>query len=331
MKHSDRNYIIAGIVIIEICTVTYLWQNLQTKQSVTKNALSVSTTKLQKDMLIFPAGSSAQYFYELKPNQTENEKPDWLPYTATHTTNNDGLHEQINYSTEKNVGNCRIMTIGDSFTYGSFVSTAENWTELLENRLNTEKPTPHINTYEVINLGIPGYDIQYALHRLRERGLKYNPDVVIWLLKDDDFNEIYELLAPKISDWSHVLTQEERKKYIEKDQNYYPEWTLAIDEINKIYNINTLLQQQDSFFESYLTDYSNFLLLITFPFTDIRYKALMQKWTDIRPKTAFTDSLTNIYLHNDYLPDSHPNKHGHEKIADYVFEYLQKNKLLCNY
>lgn len=330
MKLFNRNYIIICIVIIEICAIAYLWQYIQAKRTIAKNALDISATQLHKDDLVFPTDSSVRFFYELKPNQTEKEKPDWLPYTAIHTTNNDGLHERNNYPTTKDVKNCRIMTIGDSFTYGSFVNTSENWTELLENRLNTEKPTPDINTYEVINLGVPGYDIQYALHRFRERGLKYNPDVVIWLLKDDDFDEIYELLAPKISKWSQIITQEERKEYIEKNQNYYPEWTLAIDEINNAHNIDARLHQQNSFFEAYLTDYTNLLVLITFPFTDPRYDNLMKKWVGLRPKTVFTDALTDIYARNEYLPDSHPDKRGHKNIADYIFKYLQKNRLLCD-
>lgn len=329
MKQINRNYIIAGIVIVEICVVAYLWHGIQTKRTIAKNTLGVSTTKLRKDTLIFPAGSSLKYFYELKPDQTEKDKPDWLPYTATYTTNSDGLHERYNYPTVKDVESCRIMTIGDSFTHGSFVSTAENWTELLENRLNIEKPTPGVNTYEVINLGVPGYDIQYALHRFRERGLKYNPDVVIWLLKDDDFDDIYELLAPRMNELLTTITEEERKQYM-KDENFYPEWTIARDEMMQKYTRESVMELEDAFVSSLLTDYSNTLLLVTFPFTNNTHKDLMKKWASQRQKTIFNDEMTDIYSKKEYLLDGHPSKRGHQSIADFLFDFMQKYNLGCN-
>lgn len=330
MKPMYQKIIVYGVIIVQICIISYLWYGIRLKRTIPNNMLGVSTTQLHKNTLIFPTLSSALYFYEPKPNQTEEEHPNWLEYTATHTTNNDGIHDRYDYQVTTNTGTCKIMTIGDSFTYGSYVSTSENWTELLEDQLNASKPNSSIDAYEVINLGVPGYDIQYALLRFQLRGEKYNPDIVLWLLKDDDFSEIYELLAPKINEFSKMITPDERIERIDKHQDYYPEWTLAIDEMNKQYTIDELLDQEDSFFHPLLATYSNTLILVTFPFTNDRYKALMRGWASQRPKTVFTDTLTNIYANNNYLPDGHPDKHGHRAIATYMFDYLQNNSALCD-
>ena len=49
----------------------------------------------------------------------------------------------------------------------------------------------------MLNLGLYGYDIEYAVERFRVRGQKYDPDLIIWLIKDDDFFP-QEFLKPRV-------------------------------------------------------------------------------------------------------------------------------------
>src|SRR3990170_4440073 len=49
---------------------------------------------------------------------------------------------------------------------------------------------------EVINFGVPMYDIEYTIERFLNRGMKYNPNLVIWFVNGWNFNEINELRIP---------------------------------------------------------------------------------------------------------------------------------------
>lgn len=45
-------------------------------------------------------------------------------------------------------------------------------------------------------MGVGSYDIQYTIIRFYKRGLKYNPDLIIWYLNNWKFINIYELIHP---------------------------------------------------------------------------------------------------------------------------------------
>lgn len=83
----------------------------------------------------------------------------------------------------------RIFALGDSCTFGG--SWNESYPALLERLLNSGL---HGQRFEVINAGVEGYNSEYALNRLREEILKYQPDMVViyigWndLMKNDPAN-----------------------------------------------------------------------------------------------------------------------------------------------
>jgi lysophospholipase L1-like esterase len=105
------------------------------------------------------------------------------PSQAKYTINKDTLNERYDYSVKKQPGVFRIMTIGDSFTYGLYTNTDRNWTELLEDKLNADLRCQKSRKVEVINLAVNGYDITYTVERFLKRGIKYNPDLVIWPIR----------------------------------------------------------------------------------------------------------------------------------------------------
>ena len=126
---------------------------------------------------------------------------------AVYNINSDTFNERFDYEINKDDKTFRIITLGDSFTFGYIVDTKNNWTELLEDKLN-QLHCANFDKIEVINLGVVGYDIQYSVERFKLRGKKYNPDLVLWLLKGDDFQEIKEIVQPKWnkmnSEWSKL-------------------------------------------------------------------------------------------------------------------------------
>jgi hypothetical protein len=88
----------------------------------------------------------------------------------TLSSNSRGLRGSSEHEYEKRPGTLRILTFGDSFTFGDDVSDDETWTYYLEKLLPGS---------EVINFGVHGYGHDQMLLYLQEEGIKYHPDIVI--------------------------------------------------------------------------------------------------------------------------------------------------------
>lgn len=89
--------------------------------------------------------------------------------------NSDGLRDR-EYAVEKPPNTFRIVVVGDSVTYGYSVALEDTYVKKLEVLLN-ERDTGR--NYEVINLGVGGYNTPQELVRYREKGRKYQPDLLI--------------------------------------------------------------------------------------------------------------------------------------------------------
>jgi lysophospholipase L1-like esterase len=70
----------------------------------------------------------------------------------------------------------RIIALGDSITEGGGVALENTFVKILEEFLQNEAPT---QTIEVINAGTGDYGTEQELIWLRERGLHYQPDLVM--------------------------------------------------------------------------------------------------------------------------------------------------------
>ncbi len=77
-------------------------------------------------------------------------------------------------------GRCRIVCLGDSFTWGMGVEAAERFS----NRLALED-----DRFEVLNFGIPGYGTDQALLAWRSSASRFSPDVVVLTIYQNDFGD----------------------------------------------------------------------------------------------------------------------------------------------
>ncbi len=68
----------------------------------------------------------------------------------------------------------RIVTVGDSFTFGDEVGDDQTWPAQLERLLGSEE-----RPVDVINLGVNGYGVDQAVLRYERDGASREPDVVI--------------------------------------------------------------------------------------------------------------------------------------------------------
>lgn len=81
-----------------------------------------------------------------------------------------GLRGRTNYPYDKPAARCRIVVLGDSWTFGEEVSDDETYAAQLGRVLRDA---------EVLNFGVHGYGHDQMLIYLREEALNYHPDLVI--------------------------------------------------------------------------------------------------------------------------------------------------------
>jgi lysophospholipase L1-like esterase len=80
---------------------------------------------------------------------------------------------------EKRPGTLRIMTIGDSVTFGSYVG-ASSYPRAMERELNHTNMTGSFK-FEVVNAGVRGYNLQSVIKRI-DYFLEFKPDIITILI-----------------------------------------------------------------------------------------------------------------------------------------------------
>lgn len=114
------------------------------------------------------------------------------PWQADVWTNARGFRD-VDHG-RKSAGVTRVAVLGDSFVFGSGVRQDETLTHQLAARLGP--------SFEVVNLGVPGYGTDQALLTLRRWGPRLAPDVVLagffWNdVMENASSKIYEMEKPR--------------------------------------------------------------------------------------------------------------------------------------
>jgi len=305
-----KSRIFIGVVCIQIVAIVALFIQIQNKRNST---LGVSINTIDSKTIQKTPSSELKNFYEPKANSIEEIHESWLSDIPTITINKDTLNERFNYDIDKKEEVFRIITIGDSYTYGQNTSTKDNWTELLEDQLNKESICSHIKKYEVINLGVMGYDTAYEVERYAIRGQKYNPDLIVWYITD-----LY-----RISDKMLELANSMK---LDKESNgkkglFNEEWRQARFKIIKQYGEEGLVNFQISKLQEFREKlYTNKPLLFMSTWRQIEEK--------MGKKNIYYSGVKTLLNKEDLLPDGHYNNVGHQKFAQEVLDSLIKNNLI---
>jgi len=105
-------------------------------------------------------------------------------YRISIRTNSLGMRADREYPIEKPPGTVRIVGLGDSFTIGYEVEVEDCYLSRLEGLLRGGG-----SAVEVLNLGVSGFSTAEELIMLRERGFKFNPDIVVVGYFDNDIGD----------------------------------------------------------------------------------------------------------------------------------------------
>jgi hypothetical protein len=317
-------------IFLQLIIVIFLGLKIKTQQ---KQVLGTSVSPILKSALIFPNSSKYKYFFEPKPNSKNVENLQWmgLNYSVLHTINADGLNQVNNYFATKSAGTYRIIAIGDSFTFGAYVNTEENYPSQLEKKLNENLKCKNINKFEVLNLGGNGYDIAYTVERYKLRGQKYNPDLVLWLLINDDLYRADEQMTPKSEYYDKQLKKSGQYEKFVKEGKFYQGWFMAEhDLLKEAGGKDALFKLQLSNLNNIKPLYDGQLVILTSHVSiEPGVSNILEEFTNNRKNTYYYDNLPNIYSQkNFYLPDLHPSAKGYTVYVDDLYNYLTKNNII---
>lgn len=255
--------------------------------------------------------------------------------TSTYSFNSDSLHELRDYSIKKASSTFRIITLGDSFTFGLYLNTKDNYTEQLESTLNSQC-TAYEN-YEVLNLAEAGYDIQYALERYRIRGLKYNPDLVTWLFSDSDFAINLNKIEKINQEYQAKAILNAQKKGLPRTTQMDQEaWNHALKTLRSTTELDDHIHQGIEYLYKIRDLYSGPLVLITQPHTfELNTNKKFPEFNSFfsSPDVHYINTIGDIFnpQYTVSSKDAHPNKLGSEHIAQDLFDYLISNNIVpCN-
>lgn len=306
------------LICIQLAVVAALFFRLQNSSG---KALGVSTNIIDSKLIKKVARPAYRYFFE--PLSGSKEEPDrkklGLSEKAVYTVNADTLYDMKDYAPGPHPYTYRIAVLGDSFTSGLYVSTKDNWTEVLENTLSSSVICG-LRRFEIINLAVPGYDPSYEAERFAIRGAKYQPDLVVLFLTDPYRNteKILEFMAAYRK--THANPSED-----EVSEAAFKEWGRLIGADEKYHHQLEALGK--------LRQYYSGKLIILLPSNSDNRQRFKYAYD-----FAVRDSLVRIHEVANTMMDPgfscrdkyHPNERGHRLIAGDVYDYLMAKADFCS-
>lgn len=285
--------------------------------------------------------SRLKYFYEPIPYQSSINTVPHETQNVQYLINSEGLNDLGEYSKQKADNVYRILVFGDSFTFGTYVNTAESYPEVLEKNLINSCKSKKI---EVLNFGVQGYDLEFMIERMRLKGNDYNPDLVIFLLKENDVNRIFsrtlDRFAGMISNKTKIPLENLPKEAIQFGTNDFGTeeektelFRIASNEVGNEISEQEIINHNLRQLEELKVIYPKKVLITSFPDgykNTINIKKSFENFVNENKNFDFYEALPNINEeHLTIKNDLHPNVEGHRQIAKSIKEYLVPNYSLC--
>ena len=326
MRTAVKRAALGFLIFLETCVIIFLC--VRVTRQVEKQIHSIKYAANLPAAVYYPQVNSEQFphFFEPEAARIINDNPTWLGHTVSYSINADNLNERNDYPIPKPVDGFRIITLGDSFTYGLFVNTYENYTERLEDYL--AGVCPNGRQYEVINLGVPGYDIGYSAERFRLRGQKYDPDLVVWFINPFTFEVDADRRQALEDEYLSKIPEADHWKVLDGKVEYYP-GMLAWQQLAKEANTEQNIEKQVQYFRKFLASYHKDLLVVAYNWDFWHPSAVdaLQRELMDRDKT-WIYKMDPLVPGVTLLPDAHPNVEGHRRISERIATYMRENDML---
>jgi len=248
--------------------------------------------------------------------------------------NHDGFRDR-DFSLEKSEHTFRIIALGDSFTIGEAINISMTYPKVLEKKLNENKKDFN---YEVLNFGVGAYSTYQEIELLKQKGLKYHPDIVLVGYLPNDIENI-----TRVSELKQVLVWEYKQKNITFtiwDYKIHEEaFTLLHNEMQNMSFEEAFAIVKQPLDELYNISKENNLsvMIVYFPAEEFLYgKEQLDALKNISAERnwCFLD-LTPIYEQKNLLKevvsyplDRHPNAYAYSIIADEIYKRIVECNLL---
>lgn len=326
MRTAVKRAALGFLIFSELCIIIFLC--VRVVGQVQKQIHAVKYAANLPAAVYYPQVKSERFphFFEPEAARIINDNPDWLGHNVSYSINADNLNERNDYPIIKPADGFRIVMLGDSFTYGLFVNTYENYTELLEDYLAGKCPDGR--QYEVINLGVPAYDVGYSTERFRLRGQKYNPDLVVWLMNPFTFEMDADRRQALENEYLSKISEADRWKVLNGKVEYYP-GMLAWKQLGKEINTEQNIEKQAQYFREFLASYHGDLLIVANQWDlwhPVAADILQKELTD--RGNAWIYKMDPLVQGVTLLLDGHPNTEGHKRISESIATYIIENHLL---
>lgn len=152
------------LIIAPLEGLAYVWERSQSNGSYAWEL--VASRRLDLDTYLEPGAG----FTLMKPHSHY----EWQGIPVV--INSHGLRgPEVSY--EKPPGTFRILNLGDSVAMGWGVREESTYGRQLEKLLNERNAGEQ--RYEVINAGVPGWNLENAIAYLQAEGLRYEPDLIL--------------------------------------------------------------------------------------------------------------------------------------------------------
>jgi hypothetical protein len=275
--------------------------------------------------IIYQGSSIPDLDYELSPNTKATTQG------MTVAVNSYGMRDD-EPDPQKNR---RILVLGDSFSFGFGIPQEQTFSTLLERSLQATD-----EGYEVLNLAVPGYATKDQVVTLREKGMRWDPEVIIigYVMNDPEVEAIQQIPAyfrdPSWWQYSHVLRLFARGKkridmLLKGGGDYYTylhadrkSWASVVD---GFYEIQQMASENDT--KVFVVVYPD----LWHGWDTYPYREVHQQVTGLARDNGFEviDLLTHF---SDYAPealrvsatDGHPNELAHALTAQAIEEALRR-------
>jgi len=147
----------------------------------------VAVRVINKETVLFPRyHTSAQYgeftLRKLRPNMIFWHTS--IDGSWKFVINGQGFRDEKEYRHEKPSGRIRVLSVGDSHTEGFEVKQEQTFSEVIERFLKNKGVDA-----EVLNTGISGFSTAEAIVFIENEGVRYRPDVIVYGLFANDFED----------------------------------------------------------------------------------------------------------------------------------------------
>ncbi|MGB9707681.1 MAG: hypothetical protein ACPL1D_02935, partial [Microgenomates group bacterium] len=163
------------------------------------------------------------------------------------------------------------------------------------------------------------FDLAYQVERFRRQGVKYQPDLVIWM--NNDFYRINEIFLPLTEKYYWLEKDQKQMEELKKQGKYFPSWQLAFEDYKK--KVEEEKIDVDGYQRQKIAEFFNLYQgpVVFISFYDIPQYA---KEELLNRKNVYIFNPKEFPQNKDYYFEKVTaiNPKGHQVLAEMIFEFL---------